>query len=100
MQLLKSQEILPQTRKFGAKFVLSCQYLGQIDVIDQTLRSAGASYMLLKGSGKSSFSELKEELDPYTLDDIEALPQYSCLNLINYEKGRAKFVTKLPHPLT
>ena len=100
MQLLKSQEILPQTRKFGAKFVLSCQYLGQIDVIDQTLRSAGASYMLLKGSGKSSFSELKEELYPYTLDDIEALPQYSCLNLINYEKGRAKFVTKLPHPLT
>lgn len=48
MKLLREQEILPQTRKFGCKFVFSCQYLGQIELIDQTLRSAGASYMLMK----------------------------------------------------
>jgi hypothetical protein len=99
MKLLKEQEILPQTRKFGCKFVFSCQYLGQIDLIDQTLRSAGASYMLMKGSGKANFNEFKDELAPYTLEDLEALPQYSSLNLINYEDGRAKFVTKLPKPL-
>jgi hypothetical protein len=99
MQLLRDQEILPQTRKFGCKFVFSCQYLGQINTIDQTLRSAGASYMLMKGSGRANFDEFKDELSPYTLDDMEALPQYSCLNLINYEDGRAKFVTRLPKPL-
>lgn len=99
MQLLKTQEILPQTRKFGCKFVFSCQYLGQINTIDQTLRSAGASHMLMKGSGKANFNEFREELEPYTLEDLEALPQYHSLNLINYEKGRAKFVTKLPRPL-
>ena len=99
MQLLKSQEILPQTRKFGCKFVFSCQYLGQINTIDQTLRSAGASYMIMKGSGKANFNEFKDELAPYTLEDLEALPQYSSLNMINYEEGRAKFITKLPKPL-
>lgn len=99
MKLLKEQEILPQTRKFGCKFIFSCQYLGQIELIDQTLRSAGASYMLMKGSGKANFNEFKDELHPYTLDDLEALPQYHSLNIINYEEGRAKFVTKLPKPL-
>jgi GTPase SAR1 family protein len=99
MKMLKTQETLPQTRKFGCKFVLSCQYLGQIELINQTLKSAGASYMLLKGSGRANFNELKDELAPYTLEDLEALPQYSSLNIINYEDGRAKFVTKLPKPL-
>ena len=99
MKMLKTQETLPQTRKFGCKFVFSCQYLGQIDLINQTLKSAGASYMLLKGSGRANFNELKDELAPYTLEDLEALPQYSSLNIINYEDGRAKFVTKLPKPI-
>jgi hypothetical protein len=99
MKMLKTQETLPQTRKFGCKFVFSCQYLGQIDLINQTLKSAGASYMLLKGSGRANFNELKDEMAPYTLEDLEALPQYSSLNIINYEDGRAKFVTKLPKPL-
>jgi hypothetical protein len=53
----------------------------------------------MKGSGKANFNEFKDELAPYTLEDLEALPQYSSLNLINYEEGRAKFVTKLPKPL-
>lgn len=99
MKLLREQETLPQTRKFGTKFVFSCQYLGQIELIDQTLRSAGASYMLMKGSGKANFNEFKDELYPYTLEDLEALPQYHSLNLINYEDGRSKFITKLPKVL-
>lgn len=98
MKLIREQEIAPQTRKFGLKFVFSCQNLKQIDIIDQTLRSAGTSYMLMKGSGKANFDEFKDELSPYTLSDLESLPQYSSLNLINYEGGRAKFVTKLPRP--
>lgn len=98
MKLLKSNEMLPQTRKFGLRIVFSCQYLGQIEVINQTIRSAGASYMLMKGSGKANFDEFKDELAPYTLEDLEALPQYHSLNLINYEDGRVKFITKLPKP--
>lgn len=99
MQMLRYQEILPQTRKFGCRFLISAQNLQQILLIDQTLRSAGASYMLMKGSGKSAYNEMKEELYPFTLDDLEGLPQFSSLNIINYEDGRAKFITELPRPL-
>jgi hypothetical protein len=99
MQLIAEQEVLPTTRKFLWKFVLTAQNLKQIDTIAKTLYSAGASYMFCKGSGKGNYNEFKEELSPYTLDDIEALPQYSSLNLINYEEGRAKFITQLPKPI-
>lgn len=99
MQLLKIQEILPQTRKFGCKFVFSCQYLKQISVIDQTLRSAGASYMLMKGAYSGNFSEFKNDIYPYTLEDLQCLKQYHSLNLINYEDGVSKFITKLPKPI-
>ena len=97
MQMISNEEVLPTTRKFQWKFVLTAQYIKQIDLIADTLYSAGASYMFMKGSGKGNFNLFKEELAPYTLDDIEALPQYSSLNLINYEDGRAKFITKLPY---
>jgi hypothetical protein len=97
MQMIANEEVLPTTRKFMWKFVLTAQNLKQIELIADTLYSAGASYLFLKGSGKGNFNLFKEELYPYTLDDIEALPQYSSLNLINYEEGRAKFITKLPY---
>jgi hypothetical protein len=99
MQMLSNQEILPQTRKIGCKFVISCQYLGQMDIIDQTLYSAGASYMFLKGSGKGNFKDFETEMRPYTIEDLNALPQYHSLNLINTEDGRVPFITKLPKPL-
>ena len=98
MQLLRDKEILPQTRKWRWKFVLSSQSVNKISLIDETLYSAGASYMFLKGSGKTNFNRFKEELSPYTLEDIESIPQYSSLNLINTEKGRNVFITKLPKP--
>jgi hypothetical protein len=97
MQMIANEEVLPTTRKFMWKFVLTAQNLKQIELIADTLYSAGASYLFLKGSGKGNFNLFKEELYPYTMDDIEALPQYSSLNLINYEEGRAKFITKLPY---
>lgn len=99
MRLFSDQEILPQTRKFGLKPVFSCQDLSQIKQISQTLKSAGSSYMLLKGSGKYNYNELKEDLAPFTLEDLDSLPQYSSLNCINSELGRSTFITKLPKPL-
>lgn len=99
MDMLAKQEILPQTRKFGCRFVVSCQNLTQIKKIETALRSAGASYLLMKGTNKDNFNEFKDEIEPYTIDDLNNLPQYSSLNLINYEGGKAKFITKLPPPL-
>jgi gentisate 1,2-dioxygenase len=58
-----------------------------------------ASYMLMKGSGRTNFDHLKDQLYPFSLEDLESLPQYSSLNIINYQDGKAKFITKLPPPI-
>jgi shikimate kinase len=93
------KDILPQTRKVGSKFVFSCHYLSQIETIQEALKASGSSYMLLQGTDKKNYEELKEELKPYELEDLLNLKQYHSLNLIKYEKGYAKFITHLPLPV-
>lgn len=63
------------------------------------IKASGASYMLLQGADKKNFEELKEEMKPYDLEDLLNLKQWHSLNLMRYEKGYAKFITKLPKPL-
>lgn len=89
---------LSQCAKFGAKFIISCMYLEQINIIREELRSANTSYMLISGCDKKNYLELKEELSPYIMDDLLNLKRYHSLNLIKYESGYAKFITKLPPP--
>ncbi|MGG7142504.1 hypothetical protein ACQPVP_03460 [Clostridium nigeriense] len=95
------ESILTQTRKFGMKFVLSGQYLDQLDKDTiYTLKGAGASFMLLKGSIKEDFEYFKDELDgTYEYEDLKEMEEYSSLNIIQYSKGYSSFITKLPKPI-
>lgn len=90
---------LSQIAKFSCKPIISCHYLGQISLIRNELKAANSSYMLISGCDKDNFKELKEELDPYTLEDLLNLKRYHSLNLIKYEGGWAKFISKLPAPI-
>ncbi|MGX7745851.1 hypothetical protein [Rhodopseudomonas parapalustris] len=94
---LKSK--LSQIAKFQAKPIISCHYLGQIQNIRNELKAANCSYMLLSGCDKDNFRELKEELAPYELEDLLNLKRYHSLNLMKYEGGWAKFITKMPAPI-
>lgn len=55
--------------------------------------------MLIAGCDKDNYKELKDELYPYELEDLLNLKRYNSLNLLKYEKGWAKFITKLPEPI-
>jgi len=90
---------LSQIAKFDAKPIISCHYLGQISNIRNELKAANSSYMLISGCDKDNFKELKEELSPYELEDLLHLKRYESLNLIKYENGWSKFITKLPPPI-
>ncbi|KEI90696.1 hypothetical protein N493_14860 [Clostridium botulinum B2 433] len=93
--------VLSQLRKFGTKIVISAHYMNQlIPQLKNEIKASGASYMLLQGADKKNFQELKEEMKPYELEDLLNLKQFHSLNLIKYEKGYAKFITKLPKPLS
>jgi GTPase SAR1 family protein len=90
---------LSQIAKFGAKPIISCHYLEQIKIIRNELKSANSSYILIAGSDKDNYNELKSELYPYTLEDLLNLKRFHALNLIKYEGGYAKFITQLPKPI-
>lgn len=88
---------LSRLAKFNLKPIISCHYLNQIDIIREELRSANTSYMLISGCDKKNYTELKEELYPFTAEDLSNLKRFYSLNCIKYKGGYAKFITKLPN---
>lgn len=95
----KLEYILPQSRKFGCKFVFSTQYIRQLEKIFDTLEASGSSYMLLKGCLEDDFNHFKAKLTNFEFEDLDGMEQYSSLNLIYYSEGYASFITKLPKPI-
>ena len=87
---------LNQIAKKTAKVIISCHSLEQIKYIRPELKSANTSYMLIAGCSKDNYNELKEELEPYELEDLLNLKRYYSLNLIKTNDGYSKFITKLP----
>ena len=94
------KENLSRLAKFSLKPIISCHYLNQINIIRDELRSANASYMLISGCDKKNYAELESELYPYEEEDLLRLPRYHSLNLIKNADGYAKFITKLPKPVS
>ncbi|MBU3112022.1 hypothetical protein [Clostridium lacusfryxellense] len=99
MKMLNDTDILPQTRKFGCKFVLSCQFLDQIDTIAETLEGAGASFMLLGGTSEKDFKHFENKIENFDYEDLRDMKQYSSMNLIYYTGGYSSFISKLPKPI-
>ena len=99
MKMLANDEILPQTRKFGCKFIFSCQYTEQIEILIDTLIGAGASFMLMTGTSEKDFKLFESKLEGFEYEDLRDMEQYSSLNLIYYSGGYASFISKLPPPI-
>jgi len=99
MSMLQDTNILEQTRKFGCKFILSCQYLKQISTISDTVEGAGASFMLLGGTSEDDFKHFENKIENFEFEDLRDMPQYSSLNLIYYTGGYSSFISKLPKPI-
>ena len=99
MNMLAKDEILPQTRKFGCKFILSCQYTEQIDILMDTLIGAGSSFMLMRGTSEKDYNRFKDQLVGFEYEDLKDMAKYHSLNLIYYSTGSAAFISKLPSPI-
>lgn len=91
--------ILPQSRKFGCKFIFSTQYIRQLESIFDTLEASGSSYMLLKGSKEDDFEHFKSKFENYEYEDLRDMEKFHSLNLIYYSGGYASFISKLPKPI-
>lgn len=100
-QRLIGQQLV-QSAKFKLKYIFTLHYLNQLYLdVQEALKSANSSYMLLSGCDKKAFKELEEEFSllGYELDDLLNLKRYHSLNLIKTEKAYSSFITKLPQEL-
>ncbi|MGL5191646.1 MAG: hypothetical protein ACRC7S_18550 [Cetobacterium sp.] len=99
MKLCKT--ILPQSRKFKVRMILSFHYFKQIKEMEEALKAAGCSFMLLQGTEKENFEDLKKEFTNlgYDVDSLLNLKRYHSLNLIKVNNGYSAFITELPKPV-
>lgn len=93
-------EKLNRLSKFRLKPIVSCHYLSQLSHMKKELSGANASYMLISGSDKNNFNELKDELRPFQVEDLLNLPEHHSMNLIKTKDGYGRFITKLPPPVS
>ncbi|NDI34652.1 hypothetical protein [Chengkuizengella sediminis] len=61
--------------------------------------SANTSYMLLEGCDKKNYTELKDELYPFTAEDLSNLKRYHSLNYVKSKEGYTRFITNMPSPI-
>jgi hypothetical protein len=95
--------ILPQSRKFGSKMVLSTQYMSQIEPIEEALKASGCSYMFLKGTREEDFKKFESDLEGFEYEDLRDMNTDNnyrfSLNLVYYSGGYASFITRMPPPV-
>lgn len=87
---------LSQIAKFICKPIISCHYINQLRHMRKELRSANTSYMLIAGCDRDNYSELKDELYPFTSEDLAHMKPYHAMNYVKSREGYARFITKLP----
>jgi energy-coupling factor transporter ATP-binding protein EcfA2 len=87
---------LSQMAKFIVKPIVSCHYINQLKHMRDELRSANTSYMLLAGSDKKNYDELKNELFPFTDEDLKDMKRYYSMNYVKNKDGYSRFITALP----
>lgn len=83
-------------RRHRLGLILSCHYLKQLRGLLTALKSSGTSYVLLPGTEKENLDYLKEELNPFSIEDGLNLKNHTSLNIVNYGNQYAKFITRLP----
>ncbi|WP_061342917.1 hypothetical protein [Clostridium botulinum] len=87
---------ITEFRRHRLGLIISCHFLKQLKDLLGSLKSSGASYILIAGTEKENLEYLKEEIEPFTIEEGLKLKPYTSLNIINYGNQYAKFITKLP----
>lgn len=87
---------ITEFRRHRLGLILSCHYLKQMRDLLTALKSSGASYVLIAGTEKENLEALKEEINPFTIEEGLSLKPHTSINIVNYGNQYAKFITSLP----
>nr|WP_302599850.1 hypothetical protein [uncultured Cellulosilyticum sp.] len=89
--------ILRECRKFQLRLVFTAHQLIDLKELNEGLKSAGASYVLMQKTDKENFKCLEQEFKQhgFTVDDLLNLKRYHSLNLISYSGGYSAYEADL-----
>lgn len=71
-------------------------YLKQLKALLTALKSSGASYIILPLTEKENLQELKEEINPFSIEEAMSLKEHTSLNVINCGSQYVRFITRQP----
>ena len=87
--------IIPQSRKYGTKFVMSGHYLNQLKDFGETLLNCNCNFKLGIGSDEKDFNLLRKFInEEWTFDDIKDMPKWSFFNIIHTSRGLENFINE------
>lgn len=87
---------ITEFRRHRLGLTLSCHFLKQLKDLFNSLKSSGASYVFIAGTEKENLECMKQEIEPFSVEEGLNLKPYTSLNLVNYGNQYAKFITRLP----
>ena len=87
--------IIPQSRKYGTKFVMSGHYLNQLKDFAETLLNCNCNFKLGNGSDEKDFNILKKFInDEWIFDDLKDMQKWSFFNIVQTSKGIENFINE------
>ena len=87
-------EYCTEFRRHRLGLTIAAHHIEQLKGLLKQLTSSGASYMLLAGIEKKNIEALKEEIRPFTLEEVLKMKSHTSLNIINYGNQYARFIAK------
>lgn len=90
------EEHVTEFRRHRLGFFSSCHHLGQFGDTLTSFKSAGGSYILFSSSDKSSYNLLKEEIEPFELDDIQRLKEHHAVIVQRGVDGYSRYIGRIP----
>lgn len=89
------KDYITEFRKFGIAPYFTVHYLKQFKTLLDAVKNSGASYILMNGLEKENLIVLKEEIQPFTIEEVMNLGEWKSLNIIKHNNKYSKFISKM-----
>ena len=95
IQLL--DEHVTEFRRHRLPIFTSCHHLGQFKGTLEQFKASGGNYMFLQSTIKETYDIMKEDLSPFTYEDIHALKPHHAIIRQRGMNGYTNYIARIPN---
>ena len=95
IQLL--DEHVTEFRRHRLPIFTSCHHLGQFKGTLEQFKASGGNYMFLQSTIKETYDIMKEDLSPFTYEDIHALKPHHAIIRQRGVNGYTNYIARIPN---